>query len=258
MGLKQKDGKWWYTKAGKVFPEPSCYGRLYEGGLQDEGGDQCRRCAFREPCLLKLIDVTIPALEAEGKTTDVDLAAELAIQVESVIYAQHIRKERLAQTVPPTPAESVAGAGGSAATAQRTRKAKPKRKGTAKSAEPQEGPPRRSSKWSPYMDHGRWERERERSPEIGALTPGMRLRRTFKGEDYQVVVVSSGYVYDGEYYPTLYSVTKEITGTHEAPRQLAKDGTRPKGTRSLSNWSATKFWRLGRYAPQPKKRRQRK
>ena len=55
---------------------------------------------------------------------------------------------------------------------------------------------------------------------------------------------SGYYLYQGEKYPTLQSVTTACTGAREYPKQELDGGKRRKGTRKMSNWSASKFWKL--------------
>jgi len=101
-----------------------------------------------------------------------------------------------------------------------------------------------SKDWGDQHDKNRWERERKRSPLIAQLTPGMKLTRDWKGEDIVVIVRKGYYQFQEKKYPTLYSITKLVTGTHEAQCQKRADGSRPDGTRHLTNWSAAKFFRL--------------
>lgn len=97
--------------------------------------------------------------------------------------------------------------------------------------------------WGEHTWEKRYQRERK-NKWVSKLRPGMRLKREYKGEMYEVTVLKKFYKFQGEVYPTGYSITKLITGTKEAPRQLDKDGKRPKGTRQLCNWSFVKFFNL--------------
>ena len=68
----------------------------------------------------------------------------------------------------------------------------------------------------------------------------------YSGNFHEVKVLKGKYQYSGTDYPTLYSVVIAITGTVDRPQQLETAGdqkTRPKGTRPVSNWSATKFFK---------------
>ncbi len=96
-------------------------------------------------------------------------------------------------------------------------------------------------------DKKRWQRERDRTPAIAALTRGSTLTREYKGETFKVKVLASSYkiLNSSEEHPTLYSVTKAITGLYERQSQRKTTGeekSRPNGQRKLTNWSATKFW----------------
>lgn len=90
--------------------------------------------------------------------------------------------------------------------------------------------------WGEHTYPARWKRERKNMPVIGALTPGTKLTRQFKGATYKVTVKEGHYLYCGKKYPTLYSITKEITGTTE----VHSNGR----VRHLCAWSATRFWNL--------------
>lgn len=82
----------------------------------------------------------------------------------------------------------------------------------------------------------RWEAERARNEAVGLLVPGLKLHRAFKGTTYEVDVRLGYYVFRGERYPTLASVTDAITGTPARPVA----GT--KRQKRKSNWSASRFW----------------
>lgn len=100
--------------------------------------------------------------------------------------------------------------------------------------------------WGRHTWEKRYLRERKNKL-IKQLRPSMRLVREYQGETYKVTVLKKYYKYNGQMYPTLYSIVKEITGTREAPRQLDQKGKRPKGHRQLCNWSAPKFFGLRVY-----------
>lgn len=98
--------------------------------------------------------------------------------------------------------------------------------------------------WGPHTFKERNQREKDRSPLIASLRPGTKLRREWHGVLYEVTIRKHGYWFNGQEYPTLYAVTKEITGTKSRPKQLDQEGDRPKGKRQVCNWSATRFWNL--------------
>lgn len=130
-----------------------------------------------------------------------------------------------------------------------TAPAKPKREKSVKPVSEQAGPKRI---WNTEHDLNRWKRERKRSKDIAALKPGQTLTRewpTGSGEIHKVKVGKGKYTYLGKQYPTLYMVVKVITGTKDCLKQKKADGKRPEGQRQLTDWSAAKFFRLGRYAP---------
>lgn len=99
-------------------------------------------------------------------------------------------------------------------------------------------------RWHARYNRSRWQRERERSALIAQLRPGMKLSRIWQGKTLQVVVLKGGYKFQGQLYPTLYSVVREIVGTIPRAKQKRADGSMPTGTRQILNWSAPRFFRL--------------
>jgi hypothetical protein len=97
--------------------------------------------------------------------------------------------------------------------------------------------------WGTHTWTKRYLKER-RHPLIKQLRPGMKLQRKYKKEIHEVTVLKKFYRYKGEEYPTLYAVTKAITGTKASPRQLTREGDRPPGTREMCQWSAQRFFSL--------------
>jgi hypothetical protein len=74
----------------------------------------------------------------------------------------------------------------------------------------------------------------------------MKLRRLWREEWLEVIVRMGYYQFKGKIWPTLYSIVEEIAGVKAYPKQLRADGTRLKGTRKMSNWSAARFFKLYR------------
>lgn len=101
----------------------------------------------------------------------------------------------------------------------------------------------KSLKWDPRHDAERWNRERARSPLIARLTPGMVIRKKYKGNHYEVAVLSDGYSYKDVKYPTLYAAMVAITGKVEGPNRI-KDGKRLPGTRMGTTFSSARFFNL--------------
>lgn len=260
--LRLRNGKWWYVTPATdgsgalewVQAPEVCFGTSCEVSVMGEDGDQCRTCVFHPPCLEHMATVTIPVLEAEGKDV-VTMAKELSINASAVEYAQSKRAEcdrpfMTGSAQPATgPVEREQANRNKTASRALQRDVKPPRK------TPPGQPVNRKREWSPKRDKSRWLREREKNPAIAALTPGIILRREYRGNWYEVKVVQGGYIYDKHLYPTLYAVVKVIVGTKEVPRQRNKDGHRPAGSRNLCNWSACRFWKLGKYAPAPKRKK---
>ncbi len=86
----------------------------------------------------------------------------------------------------------------------------------------------------------RWNRERARSPEIAQILVGSSISREFNGEVHVVECHDGHWLYKSKVFPTLYSVTMEITGAREYDRADGKD------KRTMSNWSAARFFGLKR------------
>jgi len=242
----KRGGQWWIGQ----HAQPNCFGQFYEGGLPGEGGADCRSCIFGALCLAHFLEVTLPAAEErlgrKKPATAEMLAKDLGLAVESIVYAQKERERR----VPARP--TMAGSADAAADpAPKSWGASGKVAGAAV-----ERAPRLGLEWKARYDEKRWRRERERSPEIAALTPGRLLRVSHHDQWYECKVMKRGYVFQNRLYPTLYAVTKAAVGVREVPRQL-KHGHRPEGVRYLSPYSAAKFWKLGRYENKrlPKKSR---
>jgi len=154
--------------------------------------------------------------------------------------------------VDPTVAGSAEPAAGPAksgkqAKKSRTKKASQKRgpKKPAASASapaaPKKKQQRARNEWGEHTYGARFERERSKSPLIAGLEPGTTLTRPWKGQDRTVVVHEDHYSYQGNKFPTLYAVTKEITGTVEYESKSKKD---PREQRKLCQWSAARFWKL--------------
>lgn len=99
-------------------------------------------------------------------------------------------------------------------------------------------------RWDPKHDDARWLRERKRSKWIAMLTPGMKLPRKWKGTMTETRVFLGYYMVGDERYPTLYAAMVSITGTKAMPKQLRKNGTRPKGCRQMATYGAARWYGL--------------
>ncbi len=153
-----------------------------------------------------------------------------------VVKKKVVKKKATKKAAPvnPTQASSAKSAKGLAKTKKAT---------SAKSAKAQGGQ-KATREWGPQHNQNRWERERKRTPLIAKLTPGMVIPWAYKGESGKVTVRKGYYSYQGEKYPTLYSLVKLLAGVKKFPKQLKADGSRPKGTRELVAYSAVKFFKL--------------
>ena len=208
--------------------KPPCYGVVWD----DAGDSACRRCSIRNDCLALFATSTLAQYQAADINTPEALADVTGVSVEGIKKALQFQTNIGVGPKPessPKPEPSPEPAKAPPTPAKKT-KTKAKGKERAKT-------------WDPKHDAKRWKRERERSALIAQLTPGMLLRQDFKGEVVEVKVMADGYLYGDKKYPTLYAVAKEVTGTIQCPKMKAKDGTRPAGTRALSNWSATRFFK---------------
>lgn len=97
--------------------------------------------------------------------------------------------------------------------------------------------------WDPKYNKDRHDRERKRSPEIAKLVPGTVIKRTWKGVETTTTVRQGYYQYNGNRYPTLYTVMVAITGLTPVAKQL-RNGKRPEGKRYMTAWSAVRFFQI--------------
>lgn len=119
------------------------------------------------------------------------------------------------------------------------------------------GEPRRwldpgvQKRWSPEYDLRRWERERQRNVWLARLPLGTLLEAQYQGQHYQTRIQRGRYVCRGWWFPTLYSLTKAITGVKDYTRRTPI-GPLSKGAmkRTLTAWSANKFWGVKRMLAQ--------
>jgi hypothetical protein len=88
----------------------------------------------------------------------------------------------------------------------------------------------------------RWERERARSKAIAKITPGTKITREYGGAEHVIQCKHGHYLYNGQKYPTLYSIVMAITGGRVYPMRVGNQQVnRP---RLMSNWSAKRFFNL--------------
>lgn len=97
----------------------------------------------------------------------------------------------------------------------------------------------------PHTFHVRWLRERRRSPEIAAIPVGGCVSREFGGVTHVATCREGFWEYGVEKYPTLYAVVVAIAGAKEYARADGRE------RRSMSNWSASRFFRLKERAARP-------
>ena len=242
-----------------------CFG-VYWAAVGDE---KCMKCIFKDYCLEKFVQTTLPKAKKRAKTRP-GLVKALGLPEEAVDLAlqKMVMLERQAQQpappkVEPLPAE------------EPTKKKKPPKQ-TVEQPKKKRRPPKagasvkrasapasmttvksaRSAKaqGGQHQDDEakmlkRWLRERRKNKSIGKLIPDMLLRKTWKGVEYETKVSQGYYLYNGMKYAKLYAVTGEITGWREYPKQMV-DGKRPEGTRRMSAWSPSRFWELPKLVDQ--------
>lgn len=89
----------------------------------------------------------------------------------------------------------------------------------------------------------RWERERERYPQL-ALEIGKLLRRRYQHENHVIRVNDGYYTYHGKDFPTLYAVVMDITGAKEYKRTNQHgESLKPK---RMTGWTVKRFFGLDR------------
>lgn len=207
-----------------------------------EAGDAVKKSGKKEAAAAKKAEAEAAkaAKEAEKKAkaeAKEKAAEEKRAAKEAEKAKKQAEKEAAAKAAEPTENPSVAAPASPAGVAAEARKAKRAGPVAVRADRRLEHP------WGEHTFQSRWQRERERTPEIAALKTGQVLTVPFDGKEHQVTVLKEGYQYDGNRFPTLYSIVKEITGTVERQKQLI-EGKRPQGTRQLCNWSAVRFFRL--------------
>ncbi len=94
--------------------------------------------------------------------------------------------------------------------------------------------------WHAGWFRAMWQRERDKSPRVAALTPGTKLHARWFGTDWEVIY-QDGYVeWNGHRWPTLLDVRHAI-----APPRVYRVGKRK--TRALSNLNTPQFFGLVTY-----------
>jgi hypothetical protein len=93
----------------------------------------------------------------------------------------------------------------------------------------------------------RWEKERTRSPQVGALKPGHVFEREYKDKTHKVTYQNGFVEYLGKKFPSLAAVMTEIVEIKTFKRA---DGKK----RTMSDWSVPRFFQLGAKKAAPKKK----
>ena len=238
-----------------LMRDVACFSSAFE-----HGHEQCKQCHVRDRCVTRMAKVVIPdrIVEMGGPdkrdvdwTLD-DLAMMLGSDTKSVQLVMEIGRGRKIREVlgpsaadaedepapPPEPEPPVAEVIELAT--RKKKKPPPKKKKAKAKASPKADPVDLLAQDQFARDH---EREKKRSPLIARLSPGVILSRVYKKEEYEVIVRKGRYEFNGQSYPTLYSIVMEITGGRTYNRQVIR-GQQREGTRVMSNWSATRFFKL--------------
>jgi hypothetical protein len=215
---------------------PPCYGLYWEA----LGDSPCTKCDVRRGCLHAFATNELPRLQNQLDTDAGDITKLASVsQVKpqalrvAIAYAQKASNNMPEERREPTIDSRAVFPSTKGGKRRRTTGHKKRRSR------------RRGSPWGKHTFKARWLRERQRCPAIAKLTPGNNIVREYKGIEHTVKVLHGRYVYDGKEYPTLYEVTKAITGTRPANKQRRTAGdesSRPDGKRQLCNWSATRFF----------------
>lgn len=219
--------------------QPDCFGLWWEAAGAKEDSEECGVCDVQELCLEKMAKTRLlKAVKALGERNSLgNLATELQVGEHAILaLVAHTRGEKKWQHRKPKPSEQDLSPSGSVKTAKATES--PARESCVDLAKVLGGNllPNEHSKrtW-----RKRYNREKARSKWINRLYPGITLVTTYKKKQYQCKVLETFYEYNGKVYPTLYKITESIVGVRPRPDKRYK-----RGYRLLSNYSATKFWRL--------------
>jgi len=253
----------------------TCFGKYWEGvkGSPCKDGEGCND--FNE-CLARFATVELVKHQNElgPKATPEELAAFAGVSPESILLAMNFQKNAGILTKPSNEESSESGESPSPpeerSSEEEIEKSEPEEEEPVElESEPEEEKPpeepQKPRRWDPKYNESRWKREREKSPKIAKLLPGMKLPFRYKNRITKLVVegtviVHYGYyTYNEEKYPTLQSVANVITGTKPYPKQKKKDGSRPEGTRQMSTYSAARLFRLDKlFGIKPKSKKGKK
>lgn len=195
----------------------ACFGVLWLG----PNTSPCSRCLVEDECGQEFVKKRLlPMKERLGSRATLKTLAKALVQPEdSILLGLALAKNIL-------PAEE------------------PKREPVVET-KPEKEPKDRQWEWDSKYDKARWYRERERSPLVKALKPGMQISTMVKGQTYELTVCDDGYEFRGNKYPTLYAVTKAAIGvkTYESKDSDGKLIQK----RRLMGYSGIRFWKLEKF-----------
>jgi hypothetical protein len=240
---------------------PECFGQSWDGECEEV----CQGCVAQGECF-----VIFARIISQADGSPAELAEALEVSMLSITRALDSVKENLPKREPesepePEPESEPGVKAPEPALYKRGRKRPPPKKRKSEPPESVSRPPMAQSAtpaavlgvtgsrsaenakglvdqqvdqkvpWGLHTWKARRLREQKRSKWIAMLSPGERLVREWRGVVHCVVVRRDSYLYqnEGKAYPTLYAVTKRITGEKDS-----------KWGRKLCNWSAAKFWNL--------------
>lgn len=266
-------------KKGKLYIDgikqpDDCFG-IFWAAIGDE---PCCECVFKDHCLDNFARTTLVAAQKKiGEFGDA-LMEELQLPKEAVLIATnhqatHGIETGFGEEEEPIPEQEPPKTTKKKKKKKATKKAAAKEETPKKRRPPKAGPSAKRAKGPAGQTKGkkkrapsakaragssldkrrvRWERERKRNKVVGLLVPGNVLRRQWKGSVAMVKVHDGYYEYNGEKFATLYDVTGEITGWRPYRKQR-RNGSRPQGTRVMSAWSPSRFWKFKQLEAQLKK-----
>lgn len=184
------------------LPMPECFGMAFDA----PENSQCRKCPVQALCMHRCAHIALMQAQSVcGSWTVEALAKQTGWRPDGVRRLLHLC--RLTQTLPNQDVNRV--------------------------VDPvieKRGPTKAWPK--------RFLRERQRISALNYLPVGTKIRREYAGKEHVVEVEDGAYLYEGEHFPTLYSVAGKICGLKDYPR--TKDNH--QGRRTMSNFSVRKFF----------------
>lgn len=269
---ERSDGQVFVSESGQL--QPDCFGLCWEAVGPGPDSEECKPCDMEPLCRHAMVQVHLPTvLEQVGPALEAQTAEALAPELGVNHEAVNALLEDYRATHEPT----------TAASKTKRPKRPPRRRvlsETGAEGAPTENPmlapgaqlvvagasrslmAKACAKIAEAWDAERrlwvrpWEaklqrdREREASPWIARLVPGMILRRSFAGTWWTLTVCKYGYQFQGIKYPTLRAATTVLLKRAGHPRQQS-------GWDMVTPNEAARWWCLPRLLlPLPADRQQ--